>query len=166
VHPLRRVHEGLPNERAAAALSEAGVDGFWSPVVVPRIGYCLQYCNLCGTVCPTGAIQRFQIADKPNVFIGTANIDRNACLAWYAGKACLVCNEACSYHAIPVRMIDGFNRPLIDESRCVGCGECENKCPIQPNAAITVSSLGERRQRLPEIRDTRWSEFSTRDTNC
>jgi ferredoxin len=139
-----------PMNALQPALSEGGIEGFWSPVVVPRIGYCMQPCNLCGAVCPTGAIQRFEIEDKPNTFIGTATINRNTCLAWYAEKTCLVCNEACSYQAIPIQVIDGFKRPLIDETKCVGCGECENKCPIQPDAAITVSSLGERRQRMLE----------------
>jgi polyferredoxin len=34
-------------------LTEAGLEGLWTPMLVPRIGYCDYMCNLCGNVCPT-----------------------------------------------------------------------------------------------------------------
>ena len=32
------------------------LEGFWTPVLINRIGYCEYNCLLCGHVCPTGAI--------------------------------------------------------------------------------------------------------------
>ena len=52
------------------ALLEAGVEGLWSPVLVPRIGYCEYRCTLCGQVCPTGAIKRLTLEEKAKVKIG------------------------------------------------------------------------------------------------
>ena len=46
------------------AFLEAGIEGIWSPVVVPRIGYCEYRCTLCGQVCPTGAIKKSEQKEK------------------------------------------------------------------------------------------------------
>ncbi len=127
------------------SLTEAGFEGLWTPVLVPRVGECTQQCNLCSQVCSTEAIQRFEIAEKTHIFIGRAVIDRSQCIAWNSDKQCLVCDEACSYHALSWRMVDGVKRPFIDEHKCVGCGICENVCPIQPVAAVRVFSFGDRR---------------------
>lgn len=134
-----------PTNGIQPALGEAGLEGFWSAILIPRIGYCTRYCNLCGEVCPTHSIARFEVEDKPNIFMGTAVIDTSRCIAWYADRTCFVCEEACSYQAISQELKDGRYRPIIDEDKCVGCGECENKCPIQPEAAIRVYSWGDRR---------------------
>ena len=42
-------------------LLEAGLEGIWSPILIPRIGYCEYRCTLCGQVCPTGAIKRLPV---------------------------------------------------------------------------------------------------------
>ena len=47
-----------PNNALQPALSQAGLEGLWTPVLVPRIGYCETSCVLCSQVCPTGAITR------------------------------------------------------------------------------------------------------------
>lgn len=46
-----------PTNALHPALAEAGPEGVWTPVLVPRIGYCEYYCSLCTQVCPTGAIR-------------------------------------------------------------------------------------------------------------
>ena len=38
------------------AFLEAGVEGIWSPRLVPQIGPCSYNCNLCSQICPTQAI--------------------------------------------------------------------------------------------------------------
>ncbi|MCK7489645.1 MAG: 4Fe-4S binding protein [Anaerotruncus sp.] len=40
------------------ALTEAGPEGIYTPMLVPKIGYCEYYCSLCTQVCPTGAITK------------------------------------------------------------------------------------------------------------
>ena len=134
-----------PTNGLQPAIHEAGLEGFWTSILVPRIGCCTQECNACGEVCPTDAILPFKIADKPNIFIGRAIIDRSQCIAWNADKKCLVCDEYCSYTAIEWKVREGFKRPFVDEKKCTGCGICESACPIQPVAAIRVYSLGDKR---------------------
>ena len=137
--------KACPTNGLQPALHEAGIEGFWTPILVPRIGCCTEQCNACGEVCPTDAIEPFKIEDKKKIFIGTAVIERDHCIAWYANKKCLVCDEYCSYIAIKWDVVDGAKRPSVDEAKCVGCGICEFACPIQPSAAIRVSSRGDKR---------------------
>ncbi|MCC6445476.1 MAG: 4Fe-4S binding protein [Armatimonadetes bacterium] len=138
--------KACPTGGLQPALAEAGLEGFWTPVLVPHIGYCAQHCNLCGEVCPTDAIQPFTPEEKSHLYIGRAVIDRSDCLVWAQGKECLVCDEHCSYRAIAWEEgEDGSRRPLVRSHLCTGCGECENKCPVQPRAAIRVISFGDRR---------------------
>lgn len=139
-----------PTNGIQPALTEAGILGLWTPVLVPRIGECTQNCNLCSQVCSTQAIQPFEIREKSWLFIGRAVIDRSQCIAWNSDKQCLVCDEHCSYHALYWKRVDGIKRPFVDEHKCVGCGICENACPIQPLAAIRVFSFGDQRHRSRE----------------
>ena len=137
--------KACPTNGLQPALSEAGLDGFWTPVLVPRIGPCSEKCNLCGGVCPTNAIEPIRVEDKPAVFIGQAIIDRSSCIVWSGDKPCLVCDEVCPYRAIIWKIAEGIKRPIVNEHLCTGCGECEKNCPVQPLAAIRVFSLGDRR---------------------
>ena len=134
-----------PTNGLQPALTEAGFAGLWTPVLVPKIGECAQNCNLCSQVCSSEAIQPFEIAEKTHIFIGRAVIDRSQCIAWNSDKQCLVCDEHCSYHAVYWKTVDGVKRPFVEEHKCVGCGICENACPIQPVAAIRAFSFGDRR---------------------
>ena len=67
-----------PNNALHPAFFEAGIEGLWTPILIPRIGYCEFSCVLCGQVCPTGAIQKITekqkmgIGQKP-IAIGTAS---------------------------------------------------------------------------------------------
>ena len=36
-------------------------------------------------------------------------------------------------------------QPHVDAELCIGCGICENKCPVSDKAAILVTSVGETR---------------------
>ncbi|MDD5562619.1 MAG: 4Fe-4S binding protein [Thermoanaerobaculaceae bacterium] len=160
--------QACPTGAIQAAIAEAGVEGFWTPVVVPRRGWCEFACTRCGEVCPTAAITRMTAArktgydGKPPVRIGTAFVDRGRCLPWAMGTPCIVCEEMCPTDpkAIWLETVeeagrDGaarrLQRPRVDASRCVGCGICENKCPVGEEAAIRVSSVGETRNPLNRL---------------
>ncbi len=127
------------------AVAEAGLEGFWTPVLVPRVGECAPECTACGQVCPTQAIQPFTAEEKAWLYIGTAIIDRSLCLVWSAQKECLDCDEECTYRAIEWRLIEGVPHPFVNDQICVGCGLCEARCPVQPLAAIRVYSFGDKR---------------------
>jgi len=126
-------------------LLESGLGGIWTPRLVPETGYCEYNCALCGTVCPTGAIPRLDLAHKQKTRLGVAVVDKTRCLAWGEYEECLVCEEHCPIpeKAIQVVMIERDGRtvpaPVVVEERCIGCGICQNKCPVQPVRAIRVS---------------------------
>jgi len=127
------------------AMLEAGAEGLWTPVLVPEIGYCEYRCTLCGNTCPTGAIVPVTLEEKAKVRLGVAEIDHSICLPWAENSQCIVCQEHCPIpeKAIKVEavVINGREllRPSIDEGLCVGCGICQNKCPVRPRRAVRVS---------------------------
>jgi polyferredoxin len=145
-----------PTNAIQPALTEAGPEGLWTPMLVPKIGYCEYYCSLCTQVCPTGAIQEFSIEEKNRIKIGTAWVNRNRCIPWKFGNPCIVCEEHCPVSPKAIKFIqsdvtlpDGTIRsaqaPVIDLETCTGCGICENKCPVVDDPAIYVTSVGESR---------------------
>jgi ferredoxin-type protein NapF len=136
-----------PNNALQSTLLEAGLAGLYTPRLVPRIGYCEEFCNFCGRVCPTEAILPVSLEEKRLIQMGVAHIDKTRCIAWDTDKICLVCNEQCSYLAI---IGDDKKRPIVKEERCTGCGICENKCPVDGEAAIIVHASGEQKKLKPE----------------
>ena len=135
---------------------EAGVEGIWTPVLVPRIGYCEYNCTLCGQVCPTQAIERLTVEEKQAVHIGMAFVDPGRCLPLAFGTECIVCEEHCptSPKAIQLAEVDAagvdgvvrrVQRPVVDPDLCVGCGICEKVCPVVDLPAIRITSIGETR---------------------
>ncbi len=109
-----------------------------TPVISFRSGYCLETCNLCGKVCPTGAITLFSIGAKGSLYMGIARITTDNCYL-SNNRECIKCREACKYDA--VEFLPGSNvlimLPSIDNQKCVGCGACEVVCPAD---CITVLS--------------------------
>jgi polyferredoxin len=143
-------------------LLEAGLEGIWSPVLVPRIGYCEFRCTLCGQVCPTGAIRKLGMEEKANIKIGLAMIDKGRCLPYSHATACIVCEEVCPtprkavwFEKAAVRTRDGreiiLKQPRVDLERCIGCGICEAKCPVIGKPAIYVTNVGETRSREKQL---------------
>ena len=131
------------------ALLETGLGGMWTPRLVPRLGYCEYHCRLCGQVCPTGAIGYLEEGQKEKTVIGVAFFEAGRCLPYRKAQNCMVCEEHCptSPKAIAFRdelRLDpeGKERlvkvPRVVESLCIGCGICENKCPLPGKGAIIV----------------------------
>ncbi len=152
-----------PTNAIQPALLEAGFEGLWTPVLINNIGYCEYNCVLCGHACPTGAITPLTVekklgkaAGQKPVKIGTAFYDRGRCLPWAMNIDCIVCEEVCPtspkaiwFESVEVQLRDGakkvLKRPRVDPNLCIGCGICENKCPIHDHPAVRVTSIGETR---------------------
>ncbi len=139
-----------PTHGLQPAMLQAGFEGLFTPVLTPRIGGCEEQCNLCGQVCPTGAVRALSLVEKQYAVIGNAIIDRNRCIAWEQGKLCLICDEVCPYDAIEFLMVTDekatLQRPYVIEDKCVGCGQCEHGCPVNGPAAIFVTPVNEVRK--------------------
>jgi formate hydrogenlyase subunit 6/NADH:ubiquinone oxidoreductase subunit I len=138
------------------AWTEAGLEGLWTPRLVPQIGHCDYNCNLCGQVCPTAAIQPLDLETKHQTKIGLASFDTSRCIPYAYGRDCGVCEEHCPIHdkaiyyvEVEVQDHDGVKRtvkqPRIDPTRCIGCGQCENVCVYRDRPAVRVASANETR---------------------
>lgn len=123
----------------------AGLEGLFTPVMLPRLAACAVNCNVCGRACPTGAIRNVSLVEKNHAKVGTAWIARENCLVWEQDKKCLVCDEVCPYNAVSFRPVEGRRNavPFVVANRCTGCGWCESKCPVEGTSAIRVNILGE-----------------------
>jgi MauM/NapG family ferredoxin protein len=148
--------KACPTNVLQPALSEAGLEGVWSPVMIPKLGYCEYKCNLCGQVCPTGAIQPLELAEKQKFKMGLASFDTTRCLPYAYDRQCIVCEEHCPiptkaiyFHQTEIVRRDGskmiVKQPRVDAELCTGCGICETKCVFRDKAAIRVTSANETR---------------------
>jgi len=142
--------KACPTNTIQPCATDDGMHRIFTPKVVPRIAGCEEKCHLCGFVCPTGAIQPLTHDEKVFVKIGTAVIDRHRCLAWSQNKECVVCDEVCPYNAIEAHIVETtkgrFKVPVVYEDLCMGCGMCEQHCPIIDYAAIVIYRFGENRR--------------------
>lgn len=145
-----------PTNTLQPVFREAGWEGLWTPALVPRKAPCDPKCNACGKVCPTQAIRDLSLAEKNAAHIGTATVNKKTCWPWAEHKACQICFDECKaakFNAIELHVINGWKKPVVFPEKCVGCGLCEFRCPVNANletgykgrAAIVVSSQGEQR---------------------
>ena len=101
-------------------------------------GFCRPECTRCSAVCPTGAILHISKEQKTQYHVGTAHVNREMCLQ-SKGTHCGKCAQMCSVGAIMMVESDGGRIPAVNEELCIGCGACEQYCPVRPISAITVN---------------------------
>lgn len=156
--------KACPTNVVNPALTEGGLAGFWTPTLNMIHGYCEYSCTLCSSVCPTGAIREISLKEKIEtpIKIGSAYVDRGRCLPWSGNSPCIVCEEVCPTSPKAIHLekttVPGPNGkkiavqlPYVDLEKCVGCGICENKCPVKGKPAIRVISAGETRSKKNRI---------------
>ena len=143
--------KACPTNTIQPAFLESGLEGLWSPLLKMRVGYCEYHCNLCSQVCPTEAIAKLPLEKKQKIKIGLSMVDKNRCLPYAYGRACQTCYDQCPLPEKAITMVTAsvtrgektitLKQPQIDPKLCIGCGICENKCPVAGEAAIRVMSV-------------------------
>lgn len=116
---------------------------FMQPEMQYERGYCRIECTTCGDVCPAGAILPVDPENKGAVQIGLAVWSPDNCVVLTDDVDCGNCARHCPVSAILMVPSDPSNPesrkvPAVDETRCIGCGACENLCPSRPFSAIHV----------------------------
>lgn len=107
-----------------------------TPVIIARQTPCY-VCMKCPPVCPTGALKN-DLIRKEEVRMGTAEIDRELCLA-YNGVICRACFERCPIYREAIILKEEMY-PEVQREKCIGCGICENVCPATEAAIRVVSA--------------------------
>ena len=113
------------------------------PVMSYERGYCRPECTRCSEVCPTGAIKPITPEVKSSTQMGHAVWIKKNCIPLTDGVECGNCARHCPVGAIEMVPSDPDDEasayvPAVNESRCIGCGACENLCPARPFPAIYV----------------------------
>ena len=138
-------YQACPNNVLQPVGFERPVSELWTPRVTPEWSGCEPSCNNCGQVCPTGAIRALAIEEKRAAHIGLAAVNRETCLPYIGFEGnCRMCADECTaagYEAIDMvrinvaldtdgKPIEGSGNlvPVVDASKCVGCGLCQTRC--------------------------------------
>ncbi len=126
--------ESCPNNALRPAVFEAGWDGLWTPILDPLSGYCDYDCDICGQVCPSGAIPALALEKKRKAVIGIAQVHYEECVR------CMDCLEQCPYECFEEVEVEGLRGvfPKVNAEDCVGCGLCVYVCPEREVLAIVV----------------------------
>lgn len=131
---------GCPNNVLRPSSS---FDHFMQPEMSFERGHCRPECTHCSEVCPAGAIEKISVAEKSSIQVGHAVWNKDLCIRVTKGVECKGCANHCPVGAISYVPLDpddpdSIMIPAVNEERCIGCGACENLCPVRPESAIHV----------------------------
>ena len=134
-----------PNQVLTPAILEYGLGGIFQPRADFSQGYCDYHCSICGSVCPSGAIQKLPLAEKQRVQMGKAIYHPEQCLIRTEGVECANCLLHCPTGAITMEEKDGRKLPRVHHAKCIGCGSCTYHCPAQPTAMQVIGTAEQKR---------------------
>ncbi|MCX5684721.1 MAG: 4Fe-4S binding protein [Planctomycetota bacterium] len=138
-------YQACPNNVLQPVGFERPVSELWTPQAVANWSGCEPSCNNCGHVCPTGAIRPLPMEEKRAAHMGLAVINHETCLPYIGFEGnCRMCADECTaagYEAIDMvrinvaldtdgKPIEGSGNlvPIVDPSKCTGCGLCQTRC--------------------------------------
>lgn len=127
-----KCYQVCPYKSIKIAFIEIGLENIYTPYILPRHVPCY-LCMKCPPVCPSGALDK-KLQEKNKVKMGIARINKETCLA-YAGTLCRSCYQNCPIFNEAI-IIDDELKPVVKKEKCVGCGICENVCPLDEPAII------------------------------
>lgn len=133
-----RCVSACPSQVLQPSWTGYGLAGLMMPSLQPRFGYCNNGCNLCGQVCPTGAIEDIPLEEKQRMQLGKAMFVRENCIVILNRTECGACSEHCPTKAVDMVVEKGLRVPVVNPDICIGCGACEHACPTKPFKAMYV----------------------------
>jgi len=142
-----------PMQVLKPAALEYGISGITQPhLVFATHVFCTYECNICSSVCPTGALVKLPMEEKKLAQIGVAKLRLDMCEVITHETDCGACSEHCptqAVHMIPYK--NGLTKPEVTDDLCIGCGGCESICPVRLYQAIYVEGVAAQiRARKPE----------------
>jgi ferredoxin len=114
-----------------------------APIIRFEKKYCLEDCNACTQVCPSGALQSLDLKLKQKYIIGEALVDASICLLALGVKDCDACVRSCPFDAVRIHWDEDqyVAYPVVDSRKCNGCGACVVVCPTESIKAIRIWKL-------------------------
>ena len=100
-------------------------------------------CGKCIDVCPCGALLPLSIEEKQRWRLGIAQYHPDLCVAYLNGEDCGACAEHCPVGALTMEPYKDTAIPKVNEKLCIGCGACQQICPIRPKRAITIKGVSQ-----------------------
>ena len=133
-----------PTKVIVAAGFENGFAGLSKPKLDFSRSHCAYECNICTGVCPSGALKYLPLPLKQVTAIGLVTLDssdKTECIPYKQKTDCGACAEHCPTGAVYMQKHGDVFVPRIRKRYCIGCGICENVCPVSSNKPIVVSPL-------------------------
>jgi ferredoxin-type protein NapF len=119
---------------------QAGIAGLLAPAILYERNYCLEECNACTQVCPSGALRALDLEQKQEYVIGEALVNMQLCVLALGKVDCDACMRSCPFNAVRIYWDEAqyVAYPVVDREKCNGCGACEVACPTYEEKAIRV----------------------------
>jgi polyferredoxin len=125
-----------PTKVITPAFMAYGINGLMQPKMDYEKGFCDYECNVCGKVCPTGAIMPVTLAEKKLIQLGLADLQTDKCIVYTKKENCGACLEVCPTHTLYSVNKNNILYPETDLQYCIGCGACERACPTDPKSIV------------------------------
>ena len=90
-------------------------------------------CMKCTQVCPTGALTPLAWEEVSKVKMGIAVIDKRTCITYLGTGKCEACYTICPLKEVAI-VQQALLKPEVIMMGCVGCGLCEEVCPVETKA--------------------------------